>query len=269
LTQPGFAVDTRDSKGMTALHIAAAAGKSDAVALLLARGADPAAYDSNGWTALHHAVREGHEGTVAALLNDEKSPANVNAQTRESGETPLHLAARKGHCDIIDALLAKGADAALLSGAGHVPLHHAIFGGRPLAGEKLLNALQRQKVNINKLRDRTGNSLLHFAAARAHEDLPKLLIAAGADVNAENKDGATPLHFACAAGRNETVLYLAVEKEALHKADKMGRTPASIAKEKGFTEILDLFEAMKAANDNENEKNAQLKNAKKPKKPSP
>lgn len=53
----------------TALHVAAAAGKVDLVALLLERGADRDVEDTKGRTALQVAKRAGHEQVVSLLTS--------------------------------------------------------------------------------------------------------------------------------------------------------------------------------------------------------
>src|SRR5262245_42515917 len=45
-------------------------------------------------------------------------------------------------------------------------------------------------------RNEKGLSLLHVAAIEGHKDATELLLARGADVNAQDQDGVTPLHFA-------------------------------------------------------------------------
>ena len=46
---------------------------------------------------------------------------------------------------------------------------------------------------------------LHVAATRGEDDVARLLIARGADVDARNVQGSTPLHGAAANGHTSTV----------------------------------------------------------------
>lgn len=50
------------------------------------------------------------------------------------------------------------------------------------------------------IRDSNGNTLLMIAAQNGHEELCRMLVARGADVNACNARGNTPLHFAYGYG---------------------------------------------------------------------
>lgn len=56
--------DLPDSRGRTALHVAARKGLSELVPLILGARGNPDARDGDGWTALHHAVFNGHTETV-------------------------------------------------------------------------------------------------------------------------------------------------------------------------------------------------------------
>jgi len=53
-------------------------------------------------------------------------------------------------------------------------------------------------VDVNA-KDKDGNTALHVAAGNGHAEIVELLIAKGADVNAQGYFGRTPLHRASAA----------------------------------------------------------------------
>jgi len=101
-------VDARSGDGFTPLHLAAFFGQTDAVRLLLARGAtvDPG---GTGWmtgTPLHAAAAGSHASIVRMLLD---AGADPNTRQRH-GYTPLHTAAANGDLPSVEALLAAGAD---------------------------------------------------------------------------------------------------------------------------------------------------------------
>ncbi|KAE9103197.1 hypothetical protein PF010_g13818 [Phytophthora fragariae] len=62
-------------------------------------------------------------------------------------------------------------------------------------------------------KDAAGNTPLHHAAEGGHLTLCKLLLANGANINAQNKSGETPLHFAIASQRHEVCIHF-VENHA-------------------------------------------------------
>jgi ankyrin repeat protein len=88
--QNGADVITCNSKGMTALHQAAAVGRTDSCEVLLRSNSSLVhAEDVDGYTALMHAVRSGSVETVMVL---QKHGADVNT-TDLYGMTPLLIAA--------------------------------------------------------------------------------------------------------------------------------------------------------------------------------
>jgi len=76
------------------------------VRLLLKAGADPRAADVSGLTALHYAAALGKSKAADALILD---GADVDARDIH-GITPLHLAAAGGHTAIVTLLVGAGAD---------------------------------------------------------------------------------------------------------------------------------------------------------------
>ncbi|KAE9355106.1 hypothetical protein PR003_g3017 [Phytophthora rubi] len=62
-------------------------------------------------------------------------------------------------------------------------------------------------------KDAAGNTPLHHAAEGGHLTLCKLLLANGANINAQNKSGETPLHFAIASQRHGVCIHF-VENHA-------------------------------------------------------
>ena len=67
LAAPGANLSTRQESGATVLHIAAAAGHSDIVRLLVEHGADRSVEDRNGNTAAATAQSAGHTEIVEYL----------------------------------------------------------------------------------------------------------------------------------------------------------------------------------------------------------
>jgi ankyrin repeat protein len=61
--------------------------------------------------------------------------------------------------------------------------------------------------NVN-LENKRGNTPLHDAAGGGHKEIVELLIAKGADVNAKSADGTTPLDYAWHFNHPETAALL-------------------------------------------------------------
>jgi uncharacterized protein len=126
--------------GFTALHFAAFFGHAEAVALLLARGAEVDAF-GRGWmtgTALHSAVSRMRSTIVGMLLD---AGANPNAR-QSAGWTPLHSAAHNGDLVSADLLLAAGADPAATNDEGRSVLELAEERGDVPTTERIRAALQ-------------------------------------------------------------------------------------------------------------------------------
>jgi ankyrin repeat protein len=92
---------------LPALHAAAQTGTHDALARLLAEGADVNARSAGGETALMLAAARGRLDAIGLLI---ERGADVNAVT-DAGNTALMLAAARGQVDAVQALLARGARA--------------------------------------------------------------------------------------------------------------------------------------------------------------
>ena len=89
-------------EGNAPLCVAAVKGHTEAVEVLLKRGADPNFQENNGWTALHYAVSKGHVPVVKALLR-----AGADPEIRESsshGMTASYVAALRGHPHLVQLL---------------------------------------------------------------------------------------------------------------------------------------------------------------------
>jgi ankyrin repeat protein len=91
--------------GLTALHVAAMAGRDEAAALLIAKRATVDANGSSG-TPLFQAALGGHEAIVARLLANGAHPDGATP----SGQTPLMAAAAGGHLACGRLLIEAGAN---------------------------------------------------------------------------------------------------------------------------------------------------------------
>ncbi|OQV12783.1 Ankyrin-3 [Hypsibius exemplaris] len=89
LSKIGTKIDVKDTKGRSALMMAAANGHPEMVTLLNGQGADVSAEDNNGWTSLHHAAHAGHL-KVAKVLSDHGASSTAK---NKDGKIPMCLAA--------------------------------------------------------------------------------------------------------------------------------------------------------------------------------
>ena len=128
---------------------------------------------------------------VAGVRNMIARGANKNA-IDVLGYTPLHWAAIKGKVEIIEALLQNAVDKnPQCTNYKFSPLHCAINENQNGAINVLLNA----GVNI-MAKDKDGNTPLHFASMHGNDAIVHKLIALGANVNATDSQGVTPIFLA-------------------------------------------------------------------------
>jgi uncharacterized protein len=116
------------SDGFTPLHLAAFFGRTDAVRLLLDRGADANTTATNDTRVapLHSAAAGGDREAVRLLL---AAGADPNARQR-GGFAPLHAAAAAGDRELAELLLDAGAEPAAETDDGRTPADLAREYGR-------------------------------------------------------------------------------------------------------------------------------------------
>ncbi|CAH0719466.1 unnamed protein product, partial [Brenthis ino] len=153
-------VSSRDSHGLTPLHVASIHGKANIVEVLIEMGARVNATDLNECTPLHYAASRGHQNALLLLLH---SGSNIN-QANIDKNTPLHLAVNNGHMNCVKALI-----------------YFAEHG--------------RKKLKINCINE-LGNTPLHLASKWGYEGIAKLLIENGAEPSLQNRNNKTAFDYA-------------------------------------------------------------------------
>ncbi|EJW72464.1 ankyrin [Wuchereria bancrofti] len=118
----GTNVDIKTRDNYTALHVAVQAGKASVVETLLGYGADVHVHGGAiGETALHIAASLTTDDAIECAVMLLKSGAQTNV-TRNDGETPLHIAARNPLTGMIRLLLSEGADPKICSNVSKIKL---------------------------------------------------------------------------------------------------------------------------------------------------
>lgn len=134
---------------------------------------------------------------------------------------PLFAALINGHRDAFNALLQEGTEGP----------KEDIFG-------KLTNKSRNLLYQLN------GGTPLLWATMEGHEQIVRLLVARGVDVNAKDSDGRTPLSWAAFNGCGQAVELLLAKGGDANAEDCTGRTPLSWAASKGHKQVVRLLSQM-------------------------
>jgi ankyrin repeat protein len=217
LIRAGAKISARNRDGATALQLASINGSAAMIEKLIKAGADPnALLTSSGDTALMMAARTGKTSALNALI---ESGANVNAKESWGGTTPLMWAVSERHPDAVKLLLEHGADVHARSNFVAAANGRGFEGRTPQAPGK---EDARQKV------EEFASGLLTplmFAAREGDLVSARLMVAAGADVNAIAGDGKDALGLAIFNGNYDVASFLVDNKATLNQADTQGFTP--------------------------------------------
>jgi ankyrin repeat protein len=115
----------------------------------------------------------------------------------ERGELDVLEAAALGEVDELRRILAADpAAAGTWSSDGFTPLHYAAFFGHPDAARVLIDAGAELEAPSRNTQFAQDARPLHSAAAAREHEVARLLLEAGADPNAEQHGGFTPLRQA-------------------------------------------------------------------------
>ena len=247
LLELGFAVDTPDAQGCSALLRAAGGGHAAVVALLLERGACAQLAAHAGATPLSAAVSMGHGEIVERLL-----ASGAALEQRLPGEvTVLMLAAALGLPELCARLLTAGANVHATDAQGLTPLHCASLYGFTCRERARLMALFDTLLLAGAEPDAEAaggvTPLLLLLGARAEpgatcdEDVVGAamtqLLDEGVSLDAQDPRGFGPLHLACLHGLLQLSRSLLRAGADPDRRDTLNRTPREIAVMRGFIDV--------------------------------
>jgi ankyrin repeat protein len=236
LIRAGARVTARTREGVTPLQLAATNGSAAMIDRLLKAGADPnATLTSMGDTALMMAARTGTTEAIRVLV---ESGANVNAVEKWGGTTALMWAVSEGHVEAVRRLLESGAD---VNARSH---YVAAANGRGFEGRTpLTNSTDAKAAEFAS----GWLTPLMFAAREGDVELARLIVAAGADVNAVGGDGKTALALAIFNGNYDVASFLVDSKADVNRADAQRFTPLFYAVDRRNMETAPNFPWMVTA----------------------
>jgi len=229
-------VNVPQADGTTALMWAVRENAAGMVDRLIKAGADVKAANRYGVTALYLACVNGNAAMIAKVLD---AGADANASTTE-GETALMTAARTGNVEAAQVLIAHGADVnAKEQWRQQTALMWAVAESHPEMAQLLIdhgadvNARQvewhweRQvtKEPREKWMPLGGETPLLFAARQGCVECARVLLKAGADINAGDPNNITPMVMALINGHYDVAAFLIEQGADPNIGDATGRTP--------------------------------------------
>ena len=210
----GARVNAQTREGVTPLRLAAINGNAGMLGRLIKSGADPnAPLTIARDTALMLAARTGKTDAIRLLL---EAGADINAQETWGGTTALMWAVAEGHAEAARLLVSAGAD---VNARSH---YVAAANGRGFEGRT--PAAQRPEEKTEEFASGWLTPLM-FAARDGGLELARILVGAGADVDAVAGDGKTALALAIFNGNYDVASFLVDHKADVNKADAHRFTP--------------------------------------------
>ena len=168
----------------------------------LDNGANPNEVNKMGCTTLSLAIWVGHNKIVKILLDH---GAEVNQIDPINGTTALMFAAQDGKHEIARDLLLRGASVNYQAVNGRTALHSAV----QEESAATVNLLLEFGANVHLTSTNDKSTPLHVACGHRNLNIVKMLVNAGADVNAKRTGGVTPLYMATGNGFTEITHFLA------------------------------------------------------------
>lgn len=186
-------VDMIDSKGRTLLYLSSLNGYLGFVETLLSKGADPLHQVSwkDDQTALHASASQGHVEIMKLLL---KTGMDVDIETRH-GVTPLILAARNARPDAVVCLVAQRADVSHKDSNKKTVLHDMIDSQRQGDFTETLKVLLDAGADVNAKSALGETPLMQMCQLNNLEGV-QILLERGANPTTQNKYGVTVLQYA-------------------------------------------------------------------------
>ncbi|XP_021941805.1 ankyrin-1-like [Zootermopsis nevadensis] len=246
-------VNSLDKGGRTALHLAASYNSIIIEKLLSVTGVDTNISDGVlKWTPLRYAAKTRSWMAVDSLLQGgaDDIVLKVFYQDQEWRRAALWECAQKGHRNLLEFIMNSGFD--VNDVVSHPEYNHRKLPLLHIASlysqEEVVRLLIERGVDIN-VRSFDNETALHFAAQRGNVEIMTLLVDAGMSVNETSTGDETPLHVAARHGNLRATEFLVERGADLEIADTIGRTPLMLAVSRGNVEVV-RYLTMKGADVN-------------------
>ena len=215
------------AENFTLLHNACATDKTDIIITIIEKTK----------------IRLGLDSDDKSNLSQEKKSENlkifkdfINAKTDGDNQTALHLASFRGNIKIIKILITNYAEINVLTSKGYNLIHKAAMGNKPSA---IIYFNKKYNMNLEDTDENQMNAL-HLATRNCMENSVIYLLNLGINVNLKDKEGNTALHYAVRKGQIRIIKKLIQRGADINIPDfKKKKTPVMLAKNN--PEILEIF----------------------------
>ena len=181
---------------------------------------------------LHKAASNGDIKEVKRLLDEGVS---VDSRKEYNQWTALHYASLFGHADMVSFLIQNKASVDVKSNTGYTPLYLS-------ENVEVAKILLENKAKID-VKTNSNWTPLHRAIRKKKTELALFFINKGADMHNQNKNIRTPFLYMAVQYDEKEVAKLLFKKGANpYVKDKSGDSAMSVAKERDYQELVQLFE---------------------------
>jgi ankyrin repeat protein len=247
LLQRKVDVNTPQVDGTTALHWAVRSDDLEMADLLIRAGANVSAANREGATPMQLAALNGSATMIEKLI---KAGADSNAPLSKFGDTALMLASRTGKPDAVKVLLDRGVQVNAKETWGDTTaLMWAVSEGHPAVVKMLIDRGADVNARSKFVPSATGRGFegatpvaskagqppeehasglltpLMFAAREGDLESARLLVAAGAEINATGGDGKDALSLAIFNGGYDVASFLIENHANVNQFDAQRFTP--------------------------------------------
>ncbi len=207
--------------GLTPMAIAAGNGSASMIAILLDAGADANTPDPAGDTPLMSVTRVGRTDAVTVLLD---RGAKVDATDATYQQTALMVAVRENHPEIVKLLIARGASVNARTRVGRTPAW-VLPNSQPGFGHGIGIVRGGSPDRGRRAPTPGGMTPLLYASRDGRVETTRMLLDAGADINARDANDITPLIAAITNNHPAVARYLIERGADIKATDWYGRTP--------------------------------------------
>nr|XP_019580618.1 PREDICTED: transient receptor potential cation channel subfamily A member 1 [Rhinolophus sinicus] len=222
----GTNINLEGENGNTAVIIACSKDNSEALQMLLNKGAKPCKSNKWGCFPVHQAAFSGAKKCMEIILkygeeNGYNRQAHINF-VNNGKSSPLHMAVQSGDLEMIKMCLDNGAQLELIENGKCTALHFAATQGATEIVKLMISSYSGSSDIVNA-RDGNEETLLHRASLFDHHELAEYLISVGADINSTDSEGRSPLLLATASASWNVVNLLLSKGAHVDIKDHLGR----------------------------------------------